>query len=100
MSEVILTPHMREVMRVVIRGNSDGSFCDLDQVIDRVSYHTNKAAIQFVIRNLIAKGMLNKLGRETRRNRSRVVLTATPEGYAEMKPISDEDHEELVKLFS
>jgi len=99
-SPVEITPYMREVLRVVIRANADGSFCDLDQIIDRVGYHTTKQSIQFTIRAMIAKGLIIKKGREKRRGRSRVVIAATQLGYQVFNGVQPEQKNELAKLFA
>jgi len=78
---MILTEKQEAVLTSIVRGNEDGSFCDLDQVIERVPYETTKASIQFIVRNLIGKGLIEKKRPEKRRNRRRVVLSPTPEGY-------------------
>lgn len=76
-----LTEKQKEVLATIIKGNPDGTFCDLDQVIESVGYNTSKASIQFVIRNLIGKGLIEKKPRESRRGRRRVVLGGTKAGY-------------------
>ena len=76
-----LTKKQQFVLEVIVKGNPDGSFCDLDEVIARVPYRTTKASIQFIIRNLIGKGLIEKHDAEKRRSRRRVVLGATPVGY-------------------
>lgn len=99
-----LTDKQQDVLTTIVKGNPDGTFCDLDQVIENVTYKTNKPSIQFVIRNLIGKGLIEKKARESRRGRRRVVLGATKAGYifvsrsrlsgaAEMKKIVVESSE-------
>ena len=78
---MILTDKQESVLKVIIKGNSNGSFCDLDEVIHRVYYKTNKPSIQFIIRNLISKGLIEKQETQKRRARRRVVLCATNKGY-------------------
>ena len=78
---MILTDKQESVLNVIVKGNSDGSFCDLDEVIQRVFYKTNKPSIQFIIRNLIKKGMIEKQETQKRRTRRRIILCATKSGY-------------------
>lgn len=80
-----LTAKQLHIMGVIVRGNEDGSFADLDQILKRLPYKTTKASLQFSIRALIAKGLIMKQGRENRRGRSRVVISPTQIGYQVMK---------------
>lgn len=78
---MILTDKQENVLTVIVKGNSNGSFCDLDEIIQRVFYETNKPSIQFIIRNLISKGMIEKQETQKRRARRRIILCATKSGY-------------------
>lgn len=78
---MILTDKQENVLSVIVKGNENGSFCDLDEVIQRVFYATNKQSIQFIIRNLVGKKMIVKKKTEKRRSRRRVVLCPTKSGY-------------------
>ena len=80
-----MTTKQIQIMTTVIRGNADGSFMDLDQVLECLQYKTTKQSIQFSIRALISKGALSKKPRENRRGRSRVVISPTRDGYAAMQ---------------
>lgn len=69
------------VLAVVAAKNEDGTLVDLDQVIERQNYETNKSAIQFIIRNLVVeKKLIEKKGSENRRGRKRVLFDVTPLG--------------------
>ena len=83
-----LTTKQLHILSTVIKGNPDGSFIDLDQLLERLPYETTKQSIQFSIRALIAKKLLMKHPREKRRGRSRVILSATDLGYRIMSPHS------------
>lgn len=78
---MILTDKQENVLSVIVKGNGDGSFCDLDEIIQRVFYTTNKQSIQFIIRNLVGKGMIAKKETQKRRLRRRVILSPTKSGY-------------------
>lgn len=93
-----LTDKQEAVLTTVVKGNPDGSFVDLDQLIDEVPYKTTKEAIQFVIRSLIKKGLMEKKDTEKRRGRRRAVLGATPEGYAFLSRRRIAHNEELMKI--
>lgn len=77
---MLLTPKQLEIIRIVAAGNSDGSNTDLDEILERASYKPTKQAIQFTIRSLVHHELIEKVGSEKRRGRSRVVIRATPLG--------------------
>ncbi len=79
-----LTKKQEQVLETIVKGNQDGSFCDLDQVIAQVPYDTTKASIQFIIRNLMNKGLIYKKPTEKRRGRRRVVIGPTSQGFLEL----------------
>lgn len=81
-----LTVKQIELMRVIGAGNPDGSPADLDQVLERLSYETTKASLQFSIRALIKHGLIEKGAREKRRGRQRVLLLITPAGSMHVRP--------------
>ncbi len=68
------------VLLTINRKNEDESLVDLDQIIERQSYSTNKPAIQFIIRNLIQKGLIEKVGSEVRNERRKILLKTTELG--------------------
>lgn len=95
-----LTPHMRDILKIVVKGNADGSFTDLDQILDRIVMNRTKQSIQFTIRTLVKKGLIAKSGRQTRRGRSRVIIVATEMGYEMAHQHYTPEHaEELGALF-
>jgi hypothetical protein len=77
-----LTDKQVQLLRVVLAGNPGGTPgtiepVDLDQLIERLAYKPTKASIQFSIRALIARGLLEKGARIQRRDRLRAVYLAT-----------------------
>ncbi len=96
-----LTSKQLNVLGVIVNGNGtqNGVFipCDLDQIIERVEYKPTKAAIHFSIRNLIRKGLIEKVSTELRRDRRRVIIAPTELGRssynsgADLSYIADED---------
>lgn len=68
------------VLLTINRENEDKSLVDLDQIIERQSYETNKPSIQFIIRNLIQKKLIIKDGTEVRNNRRKVLFRTTTLG--------------------
>ena len=72
-----LTTKQLELMRVISAGNTDGSNVDLDQILARLSYKTTKASLQFSIRALIGKDLIEKSGKIVRRNRERQTIGVT-----------------------
>lgn len=81
-----LTVKQIALMKAIGKPNEDGSHRDLDQVLEELSYKTTKASLQFSIRALVKHGLIEKLGTETRRGRSRQCLSVTEKGrpYANM----------------
>ena len=78
-----LTLKQMEALNFIVRGNPDGSFVDLDQMLERVSYRPTKAAFQFTIRTLIERGLIEKKGPEYRRAAKRIIYAPTMAGYEE-----------------
>lgn len=77
-----LTEKQIEQLRVICPGNPDGSYVDLDEVLERLNYRTTKQSFQFSLRALITKGLVVKGPRETRRGRDRQTLIPTSLGLA------------------
>jgi DNA-binding PadR family transcriptional regulator len=77
-----LTSKQIELLTVISRGNADGSPTDLDEVIERVSWHPTKQSIQFSIRALLKHELIEKGAVEKRRGRNRVIIKATKIGAA------------------
>ena len=72
-----LTTKQLELMRVISAGSTDGSNVDLGQILARLSYKTTKASLQFSIRALIGKDLIEKSGKIVRRNRERQTIGVT-----------------------
>lgn len=78
-----LTTKQTQIMTIVCRGNTSDEtpWCDIDQVLEGLAkefnWNTTKQSLQFSIRALIKKGMVEKEGLEKRRGRKRVVLKPT-----------------------
>jgi hypothetical protein len=71
-----------EILKVIVAGEGkteDGKLIPIDMngLLDRLSYRTTKDSMQFSIRHMIAKGLLEKGGLELRRGRKRVVYLPT-----------------------
>jgi hypothetical protein len=69
-----LTTKQNQILAVIAAGNADGSFVDLDQLLERLPYETTKQSIHFSIRALVAREYLEKAGVEKRRGRSHMLL--------------------------
>lgn len=82
-----LSQKQAEILTLVIKGNPDGTFLDLDQLLDRLSYKPTKQALQFSIRYLIDRGLVEKKPTEFRRNAQRRLIAGTSEGYAEYREL-------------
>ena len=77
-----LTRKQVAILKTIRKGNEDGSAVDLDQIIERLSWHPSKQSFQFSLRKLIDKGLVQKLGLEERRDYFRRTIALTQEGYA------------------
>ena len=81
-----LTVKQIALMKTIGQKNEDGTALDLDQIIERLSYTTTKASLQFSLRALIKHGLIEKLGKEVRRGRAHQLIGVTEAGqpYAKM----------------
>jgi len=96
-----LSQKQLHLLMAVGAGNPDGSLLDMDQLLEVLAYRTTKQSIQFSIRALIAKGLMEKRGRVCRRGRVRVTFGLTGEGRMYVTPagappskVEDDDDEE------
>lgn len=80
-----LTTKQMQIMATVVRANPDGSYLDMDQIVEKVPYETTKQSMQFSIRALIKKGLLEKKTNEVRRSRSHIIISPTLLGMESMK---------------
>lgn len=69
------------LLTTILKGNDDGSFLDLDQLLEALPYETSKASLHFSLRALIKHGMIEKREREKRRLRMRRVIAPTAHAY-------------------
>lgn len=76
-----LTTKQFQILAVILKGNPDGSFVDMDQLLENLPYETTKESMQFSIRALINKNMIEKRGQESRRSKKRVVFAPTELSY-------------------
>lgn len=90
-----ITKKQLAIIKVICEGNSDGSYCDLDQIIDRVAYETTKPAVQFVMRSLVTKSVAEKAGMMYRRGAQRVVYIPTKVGIRIYKSEFKSDSAEI-----
>ena len=81
MTSRTLSKKQWEIMRHIMRANPDGSWLDLDQLVDRCSYAPSKQSMQFSIRALVNRGLIEKKDAESRRGQMRRVLAPTALAY-------------------
>ena len=91
----ILTRRQFQVFFLVCKGNEEDlvyHWLDLDQLIDRMEKEmkavVTKQAIQFPIRELVEKGLIEKRPAEKRRSARRRILAPTHAGRELMNRIS------------
>jgi DNA-binding PadR family transcriptional regulator len=85
---MLLTQKQIALIQVIAMGNSDGTHADLDQVIERCGYNPSKQSIQFSIRALVEKGLVERGSKERRRGRMRVTIIPTHMGKHYAGPLS------------
>lgn len=95
------TPHLTakqlDQLRVIVAGNDDSTHADLDQILDRLRYHTSKASFQFSLRTLVGRGLVEKLPLEYRRGAQRRPIRPTEAGvYAATRPVSVPDEQDNI----
>lgn len=84
-----LTKKQIYILFTLVKGNDDGSFLDIDQLLENLPYETTKESIQFSIRALVKHGLIEKKPTETRRGRKRRPLAPTLVGFNAMNGRSD-----------
>lgn len=77
-----MTQKQCQITDIILRGNPDGSFIDLDQLVERVPYKTSKDSMHFSIRALIKHGLIEKKPLEHRRGQDRCILAPTARAYS------------------
>ena len=82
-----LTSKQKDVIKTLNLGYERGHLLDLDELLEILPYRTTKQSIQFSIRILIKKGLVEKHGIRQRATdgRQRRVLGLTAIGRAKVK---------------
>ena len=75
-----LTDKQIEILTILHKGNNEGEPVDLDDLLKKLSYKPSKESMQFSIRALIGKELIEKAGLIKRRNRRRVTYQLTDLG--------------------
>ena len=81
-----VTAYQMEILEAVRSHAAAGAEIDLDQMLDTLSWKPTKQSLQFSIRALIAKRMIQKTGFQVRRGRKRVCFNLDVEGLAVFDP--------------
>lgn len=68
-----------DVLETILKGADNGDFIDTDQLLEKISYETTKNSLQFTIRFLVNRGLVEKLPAVIRRGRRRRVYCLTPD---------------------
>lgn len=76
-----LTEKQKNLLGVIIKGNPDGTLCDIDQILDKIAYTTTKESLQFSLRFLVERELIRKAGLERRRGRLRITYQAMSDAY-------------------
>lgn len=76
-----ITNKQFDILSCVRKGKPDGSFLDMDELLEGVTYETSTQSMQFSIRFLVNRGLVEKKPKEVRRGRSRAIYALTPKSY-------------------
>tara|TARA_R110000851_G_scaffold59347_11_gene137435 strand:- start:22569 stop:22886 length:318 start_codon:yes stop_codon:yes gene_type:complete len=68
-----------DILESILKGSDDGGFVDTDELMEMLSYNVSKGSLQFSIRFLVKRGLVEKKPREIRRGRRRAVYALTVE---------------------
>lgn len=85
----MLSEKQKTILKVIQKG-IDGDFVDLDQLLELVDYETTKQSMQFSIRALVNRRLIEKLPTETRRGRARVRYRITRDGRAVLSAVDSD----------
>lgn len=88
MSKHRFTRKQVEILETIRKGAPDGDFLDMDMLLEMLPYETTKQSMQFSIRALIRRGLIEKKGTELRRGRNRIVYSVTPKAVESFDPDS------------
>lgn len=69
------------IMDCIIRANPDGTWVDLDEMLERLEYGPSKQSMHFSLRALVNRGLVEKKPTELRRGQNRRVLAPTTLAY-------------------
>ena len=75
-----LTRRQKNIIKIVAQGNDDGSFVDIDELLERIGYEVSKESLQFSLRALIKANVLEKRETELRRSAHRRIIALTDHG--------------------
>lgn len=78
----LLSDKAKNVLSVIGDKNPDGSLLDTKQMTECVNYKVSREAITFTVRYMEQKGLVEKAGKEIRRNRARQTFKLTEKGEA------------------
>ena len=101
---VRMTSKQWDVLTIIVNGNGEveGNFIpvDLDQILERQSYISTKQSLQFILRSLVEKGLIEKGGMENRRDRQRRLYFPTTLGKQMFGTETDHSFVEKESAFS
>lgn len=88
-----LTRKQAALMKVVMTGNIDAkgawvSWCDYQQILDRLPYKTSRESLMCSIRILVNQGWIEREGKEIRDGRARQTVAPTAVAKRILNPAS------------
>ncbi len=87
MSSFILTQKQRQILTTIVQGSRapDGTldqWLDMDQLLEQLPYRTSRESMQFSLRALEKKGLLEPQRYEVRRGQRRRLAVPTSDGMS------------------
>lgn len=69
-----LTRKQVHILEILMKGDDDGGLLDMDTLLEKIAYETSKQSMQFSMRILMNKGLVER-HYELRRSRKRAVYS-------------------------
>lgn len=80
-----LTKKQIAVMKIIQAGNRDGTYVDIDQLLNRMKNKPHRNTLKQSVRYIEAKGLLERFQGVYRRNATRTVYRLTENGYRHLR---------------
>lgn len=85
---MIITNKQHVILSLIEAKNADGTEIDFDELMERIPWKTTKESMQFTLRSMIAKRLIEKGELERRRRARRRVFRVLPGGLFVLKEVA------------